>query len=374
MLLYDKLREPLNSPNDDFAFYIDKEEKNGFFSSNRPGGKGDDDIYKVKRLVPFKKKIIATLIAINKTDSSKIQNATIKLFDKDNKLIKEFKTDENGECKIIIEPEKEFRITADKDSFTSGEAKFTTINLKKDEVTCMAALMNNAGFNLCGTIKDKTTGALLADVKIVITDKKTGKELLSITTSNAGSFKQKLIDAKLNDQLDYSVKIDKEGYLGKTAEYKATLTKPGDYSLNDVLNNVINLVKIEIGMDLAKMIDIKPIHFDLSKWNIRPDAAVELDKIVKVMKENPGMVIELGSHTDCRSSAASNLILSDKRAKSSTEYIISKGIEKSRISGKGYGETKLLTPCPCEGAQKSDCSEEDHQKNRRTEFIIVKFK
>lgn len=366
------LGEPLNSANDDFAFYIDKEEKNGFISSNRTGGKGDDDIYKVKLLKPFKKKIIVTLIAINKVDSAKLSNVTIKVFDKDKNLVKELKSDENGEAKLIIEPDKDYSVTAQKEEFENGENSFTSVGLTKDETSCTIPLVSNAGFNLTATVSEKNTGNLLSDVKIIITDKKTGKEVFSVVTDNSGSFIKKLEDAKLNDELSYSVKIEKEGYLGKTAEYNAKLTKPGNYSLNDILAKV-ELEKVELGKDLAKMIDIKPIFFDLSKWNIRPDAAKELDKIVKVMSENPSMVIELGSHTDCRSSAAFNMQLSDKRAKSSADYIISKGIDKKRIYGKGYGESKLLMPCPCEGAQKSDCSEEDHQKNRRTEFIIVKM-
>lgn len=85
------------------------------------------------------------------------------------------------------------------------------------------------------------------------------------------------------------------------------------------------------------------------------------------------MIIELGSHTDCRSSIASNAALSDRRAKSSAAYIVGKGIVADRISGKGYGESKLINGCACEGAVKSTCSEAEHQLNRRTEFIIVKM-
>jgi outer membrane protein OmpA-like peptidoglycan-associated protein len=134
-----------------------------------------------------------------------------------------------------------------------------------------------------------------------------------------------------------------------------------------------NLDKIAVGLDLAKIIDIKPIYFDLGKHAIRPDAAIELDKIVKVMNENPNMVVELGSHTDCRSSAASNMALSDRRAKASAEYIKKRITNPERIYGKGYGETQLTNGCECEGAVKSTCSEEEHQENRRTEFKIIKM-
>jgi outer membrane protein OmpA-like peptidoglycan-associated protein len=86
------------------------------------------------------------------------------------------------------------------------------------------------------------------------------------------------------------------------------------------------------------------------------------------------MVIELGAHTDCRGVAAANIKLSSARAKASVEYIIKSGIEQSRITGKGYGESKLLNSCACEGTVKSTCTEAEHAINRRTEFIIIKVK
>ncbi len=122
------------------------------------------------------------------------------------------------------------------------------------------------------------------------------------------------------------------------------------------------------------MIDIKPIYFDLGKFVIRKDAAIELDKVAAVMKEYPNMSIQLGSHTDCRGVAKANIALSDKRAKASAAYIVKAGIKKDRIVGKGFGESKLLNACACEGKVKPTCSEDEHAKNRRTEFIITKLK
>ena len=99
----------------------------------------------------------------------------------------------------------------------------------------------------------------------------------------------------------------------------------------------------------------------------------QLEKIVKVMNDYPTIVIQLGSHTDCRSSKDFNMKLSSNRAKASADYIKKKIKNPERIYGKGFGESKLKVNCPCEGAVKSNCSEEEHQKNRRTEFIIMKM-
>ena len=143
--------------------------------------------------------------------------------------------------------------------------------------------------------------------------------------------------------------------------------KEGRYNVHEFLS--IDLEKVEVGNDLADLIDLLPIYFDLGKSTIRSDAAIELDKIVKVMNDNPEMIIELGSHTDSRGSAKSNQSLSDRRAKSSADYIKKRITNPERITGKGYGESKLVNHCS-DGVQ---CSELEHQANRRTEFIIVQM-
>jgi outer membrane protein OmpA-like peptidoglycan-associated protein len=127
------------------------------------------------------------------------------------------------------------------------------------------------------------------------------------------------------------------------------------------------------GADVGKIININPIYFDFDKHDIRPDAATELDKIVKLMNEYPNMEIELGSHTDCRGPDSYNMDLSDRRAKASAQYIKSRITNPERIYGKGYGESVPRIDCKCGKDDFSECSEGQHQMNRRTEFIIIKI-
>ena len=118
---------------------------------------------------------------------------------------------------------------------------------------------------------------------------------------------------------------------------------------------------------------VNPIYFDLAKFAIRKDAAKELDKIVKIMNDNPEIEIELGSHTDCQASDESNMILSTKRAKASASYIKERITKPERINGKGYGETRLIAKCDCESTdKKTKCTEKQNQLNRRTEFVLRK--
>src|SRR5690606_13017422 len=123
---------------------------------------------------------------------------------------------------------------------------------------------------------------------------------------------------------------------------------------------------------LGQILKLDPIYFDLNSSFIRKDAKEKLQKIIDAMNNNPNMVIECGSHTDCRESYEYNEWLSDRRAKRTVNYISKRISNPGRISGKGYGETQLVNDCSCEGDVVSDCSEAEHQLNRRTEFRIIK--
>jgi outer membrane protein OmpA-like peptidoglycan-associated protein len=129
--------------------------------------------------------------------------------------------------------------------------------------------------------------------------------------------------------------------------------------------NIVVLQKVEAGA----VFRLENIYFDLGKYNIRPDAALELNKVLELMVEYPTLEIELRAHTDARGSAESNFTLSDNRAKSAAAYIVSKGIASNRIVGQGYGETLLLNKCK-DGVK---CNEKEHQFNRRVEIAIKKI-
>jgi outer membrane protein OmpA-like peptidoglycan-associated protein len=124
----------------------------------------------------------------------------------------------------------------------------------------------------------------------------------------------------------------------------------------------MNFIKV----DLSNVIDLKNIYYDFDLWNIRPEGKIELDKLVKYMKEHPSLPVELGSHTDCRGTDAYNVWLAEKRSQSCVNYIKSKGIPADKIIAKGYGEKQLVNEC----ADGVKCSEEKHQLNRRTTLKI----
>jgi outer membrane protein OmpA-like peptidoglycan-associated protein/tetratricopeptide (TPR) repeat protein len=131
-------------------------------------------------------------------------------------------------------------------------------------------------------------------------------------------------------------------------------------------------IVLEVNQDLAPVLKMNTIYFDFDKSDIRADAAKELDKVAIIMNKYPTMHVEIASHCDCRGQEAYNLDLSNRRAQSTTEYVRAKITNPERISGKGYGETRLVNDCPCQGDEVSTCTPEQQQKNRRTEFIMIK--
>lgn len=363
--VYD-MGEPINSKDDDFGFYLNDDNKTGFISSNRKNGGLDDDIYQLQINRDVKRGKEAIVVVKDKENSTPLDS--VKLVINGDTVL----TNPKGEYVLALEDDKEYRIQTMKKDYFLEEDTIVTAQVFEDSFTKEIVIEKDPKLFLRALITDAKTNELLEGVSIKLTDIAASSEVDTYTTSSSGDYFKQLYGKRIGDKLTYLIRLEKPGYLERTVIFSHTIDKAGEINMNQSLN--LSLGKVEVGMDLAKMIDIKPIYFDLGKSDIRKDAAEELDKIVQVMMEYPNMFIELGSHTDCRSSAESNLKLSSARAKASADYIIKKGINKMRIAGKGYGESKLLNNCACEGKVKSDCPEEEHMKNRRTEFLITRLK
>ena len=302
-----------------------------------------------------------------------LSGAQIILQNEAGEVLETVKADDSGAYLFRVEPELNYRISAKQTDYFDDQVQFSTKNLPQgtDKIQQDIDLEKDPGLALYALITDATSKLPLSGVKIEMVDNTSKSFFINQVTGESGDALKGLDGKKVNDQLSYTITLSKEGYLSKTVQFAVKIVAPGIINVHEKLD--LTLDKIEIGADLASMIDIKPIYFDLGKYVIRPDASKELDKIVKVMNEYPTMQVELGSHTDCRGSIASNEKLSDNRAKASAAYVKARITNPERIYGKGFGESKLKNDCGCEGPVKSTCSEVEHQENRRTEFIIVKM-
>ncbi|MEZ4739007.1 MAG: OmpA family protein [Flavobacteriales bacterium] len=211
--------------------------------------------------------------------------------------------------------------------------------------------LNEPQFYLNGIVMDDED-VFLPNTEVVLRDLGTGEDE-SVFAGSDGKFK-----AKLNANSDYDVAGKRPDMLTNT---KRISTK--GLTRSDTLYTDVRMTPIRIGAAIA----IDNIYYDYDEWDIRPDAAVELDKLVRFFKDNPGINFELGAHTDSRGGDTYNLVLSDARANSAVNYLIQRGVDPDRIMAKGYGEEQLVNHC----RNGVGCSETEHQANRRTEFKVT---
>lgn len=340
---------PANSHFDDFGVIVYPDETAGFFSSNRPGGSGDDDIYTFFVKPPDFIEVSGRVI--DAVSMAPLKGAKINVAAKDGGLIT-VTTDDKGAYVLKAPYRRTVRIDAEKQDYQTAGIDLPTnprktvyeagdIALRKEEVVAV------------GTVVYDLDGSPAAGAVVVVLDDK-GIAIDSVYVQSDGTYSIPLPERKKG-----AVEVHKDGYV--------RLTKP--FNTNNLTNrkveNNFRLFKMEKGT----VVRLDNIYYDYGKSDIRPDAAVELDKLVSILQDNPTMSIELSSHTDSRGGDAYNLKLSEQRAQSAVKYIISKGIDTKRLVAKGYGETKLLNRC----GNNVNCSEDEHSFNRRTEFKILDF-
>ena len=243
-------------------------------------------------------------------------------------------------------------VSSNRDGGQGNDDIYTFIETKKIEYGCEQFLT--------GIVVDKETGIQIAGAKVTLSDSNY-KVLNEILADKEGKFDFGQIECSSK----YYIKTENPQYT--TLENPIVIAaESGKTFVKVALEKTLK--KLVVGDDLAKVLEIKMINFDLNKSDIRPDAALELSKIFDVMEQNPTIEIDIRSHTDSRQSHSYNQKLSDRRAKSTMEWLIKNGINKSRLTAKGYGETQLINKCS-DGVK---CTENEHQANRRSEFIIVK--
>jgi len=226
---------------------------------------------------------------------------------------------------------------------------------------------------ISGIVSDKDTKAIMAGVKVALYDN--DQNLIEDVTSDDSGVYYFGVDCEKS----YKLKVEVKGYVTKELPVEVTQVE-GDVLLPIIMEHPVKEVVVEkpnvyenvapvIGFDIAKKFKIDHINFDTGRYNIRPDAAKEIDNVVAFMKNFPTSKIDIRSHTDSRGAAKQNQLLSENRAREIMAYIIKKGIDPKRLTAKGYGETQLINKC----ADWVKCSEQDHQQNRRSEFIITEL-
>lgn len=321
-------------------------DSSGFFASDRTGGQGSDDIYGCT-IRPQMIYLAGTVI--DKATREPIEGATILLKDEKGEHVKRYQleTAPGGKFNMEAEYHERYLLVATAVGYYQAELPIATDD---DPLENIVVEMEKYDYAAEGTIFHGETGAPLEGSTVILTDGE-DKELGRMTVDATGKYRFPL----LKDS-DYRLKVEKEGFFKQSARI-TTKGKPSAIITTDF--RLFPLV-------VDQVVRLENIFYDYNKWNIRPDAALELDKLVQTLMDNPTVTIELSSHTDCRGKDAYNMNLSQKRAKAAVDYLIIEGIAAGRVKSKGYGESKPSETCVCE-----KCSEEQHQRNRRTEFKVL---
>lgn len=343
---------PINSSDDDFAFLPIADGSKGYFTSNRIAEGENDDIYF------FTKECNSLYIVVKDAQNMQLLPGTKVSISENGIKNDERVVDSSGGFTLCTKAGVNYEFTAEKENYLSS-----TIGVPASETSNQKTV----------SLLLKTKPAIFFDLRgyVYSEEDKKAMEGVSITLLNTtNNTKQELI-TKADGRYAFE-SLDKESNYKILAAAKDCGTNSGQIATVGLTTS--QSFVLDFGLFCkGDVIKIENIYYDLNKFNIRPDAAKELDKLLVILNKYPTMVIEMGSHTDCRASKSYNENLSASRAKSAMEYLVKKGIAASRLTSKGYGESQLLNECACEGTVKSTCSEEAHQLNRRTEFKIISF-
>ena len=360
---------PVNSGYDDFAFYIDPDTKEGYFSSDRLGGKGKDDIYSIKEtkdlIIEDCKQYIAGIIT--DVDSHlALENATVILKNSSNKELEKVSTSTDGKFNFTIECEAKYSLFVTKENYTEN-SKSLTISSERNK-------SNDGSMEIRSQEiiqkEEQLAAEKLKAAELVALEQKRKDDAIALQQqkiADANALKQKKKDDAIaleskrladiaalqqlkKDKLETDKK-DKELAAAKKKERTAAIVA----AEKDVIKDKDRLI-----------IKTDPIYFDYNMWYIRKESKRILNRVVELMKKYPEMVVEIGSHTDNRGNAKFNQNLSQNRADATRDYILEQGIPKNRILAKGYGESVPIVKCLPENS----CDEEQHELNRRSEFVI----
>jgi len=350
------LGAPVNGPKDDFGLVIDAAGRHGYFTSNRPGGRGDDDLYAFTMLQPLEQRFLCTGTVIDDDNGQPVAEVDVELLDADGRVVATKQTDVKGKYSFSVEREREYRVRARMKGRYDGEQHLSTERIEQQQILARDIhLVPDAGIWLRGAVRYKDRLGFI--------------EGMNVSVVNLGSFatEQKQtgpggdFSFRLQSNEEFEVLFEKPGFFSLSLPVRTTGMTRGVIDLNQAADLVFEAV--EVG---------KPIALKYQRWtgartDLEPIARTELDALADRLQVNPMVRVEVGVHSDARGDLQAALQLCQKRAEAIATYLRSKGVPKERVVAKGYGATRLLNHC----APGVTCTEEEHAANRRVEWTVT---
>ena len=414
--------DPYNSPMDDFGFILDPTGTEGYLTSARAGGFGQDDIYSFRRGNLKKKKQLipvqictyengtnnriadADVIVREVNENGEImeldEDFVMRLVETENKdeyilklkkdlnafedeTVPTYSTNEEGVFMMDAKPGVRYLFEAKKNGYTVGSAETTFEKAGFEAQEFCIPLESQNCLSLVGnTINEKYKTKMIPGTKVTFVNLCTGEEQ-SVLSDKDGFYRFPCLEC----ECDFVLKGEKTNFapgtaqattIGEDCTQAGTIVAdiyltPGDpneiffANFNDPGKPGNPAIPGEFELEVGQIIELKNIYYDFDQYYIREDATDDLENVIRLMKAYPSLIIELSSHTDARASHSYNETLSQNRAEAAVEYIVKNGISPHRLKAKGYGETKLRNKCK----NGVECTEAQHQNNRRTEIKIL---
>ena len=336
---------------------ISKDGKTLYFSSDMPGGIGAEDIWRVS----VEGDTYGAPENLGTTVNTKGDDSFPFIADNDILYFSSNARQGLGGLDVYYVALKEnteavnvgLPVNSEKDDFSFSynlDKKTAFFSSNRDGVDNIYVADPICGVTTIVLVRDATTGKFIENATVTMLEE--NSTLIGTKESSAkGEVSFKVVCDKA-----YSIQAAKQGY--ESGVFNMEKSEGGVVTIEAILNPILPVIT-------DTEVVLQSIYFDFDKSNITEQGATELDKLVGVMNENPEMVIFAKSHTDARGKEKYNLNLSERRAKSTVQYLVSKGIAKARISGQGFGESELKVTC-------NTCTNEEHAQNRRSEFVLVK--
>jgi outer membrane protein OmpA-like peptidoglycan-associated protein len=352
------LPDPINSKADDFAFVLSNNEEIGFITSNRKGGDGDVDIYKF--VVKEKQELCTQLLELSIYDAiSELQlvNSQVIIY-KNEEFIEEIHLHGGHTFTYELICNSDYRFVIKKNFYSDGELTVSTNDNSGATLNEQARLNKlDCVIHLSGQVVDSNTKVPLPEVMVQLF--KDGIPVETLTLDN-----NMLFNTELKCNSSYQLMASKTNYRTLSVPLLSSLQNGSQINKILELQPIIEIASVRG----ERMIKTNPILFELNEYEITDEAAEELDKLVSYLNKYPTIELSVRNHTDSRAPDAYNMTLSNNRAMAIVTYLRNKGIASIKVSGRGFGETRLINKC----SNGVSCSDAEHAINKRTEFVIIK--